>query len=155
MMAAVAVETVVLPWAFVVVMGVGMNAIGEGGVLDDIVERLVDIVIMVWPCALLDVTGTAMAAAWLVVTTALPCALVVVTGCGTRVAGALAVIWEKVVERTADPSALVELCITGMAAIGAVETMVLPCAFVEVTATGTIVAEGGAGAWAAKWFDAG
>ena len=101
-----------------------------------------------WPCALVVVTGIAMAAAWLVVVMTLPWALVEVTVWGTSVTGALGVSWEKLVETATEPWALVVLCNTGIAATGAVETTVFPGSSVEVTAIGTIVAEGGLAAGA-------
>ena len=148
MIAAVAVEIVVLPWALVVVMGVGLNAIAEGAAFVATGDRLVDVETVVWPWALVVVMEIAMAAAWLVVVMTLPWALVEVTVWGTSVTGALGVSWEKLVETATEPWALVVLCNTGIAATGAVETTMFPGSSVEVTAIGTIVAEGGLAAGA-------
>lgn len=64
-------------------------------------------------------------------------------GCGTRVMGALAFSWEKLVLTATEPWALVELCKTTIAGTGVVETTASPCLLVEVTAIGMIVAAGG------------
>ena len=100
MIAAVPVEVVVIPCAFVVVIAVERNAIGETGWLAEIIAP------------------------------------------GTTVIGALGINGEKLVETTVCPPFCVEVCKTGIAATGAVETRVLPCALVEVTAIEIVVAEG-------------
>ena len=69
-------------------------------------------------------------------------------GCGTRVMGALAFSWEKLVLTATEPWALVVLCKTGIAGTGVVKTTVIPCLLVEVTAIGMIVAAGGLAAGA-------
>ncbi len=113
MIAAVPVEVVGIPCAFVVVIAVGRNAIGETGWLAEIIAP------------------------------------------GTIVIGALGIKGDKLVETTVCPPFCVEVCKTGIAATGAVETRLLPCALVEVTAIEIIVAEGGGrGLAAARLFGA-
>lgn len=85
--------------------------------------------------------GTAL----LVAKMTLPCALVEVTACGISVTGALGVNGEKFVKTEACPWLAVEVCNTAMAAAKVVESTTLPCAFVEATAIGTRVADGGEG----------
>ena len=140
MIAAVPVEVVVIPCAFVVVIAVGRNAIGETGWLAATGERLNDLVVTTSPLELVVNIATGTSAAMRL---APPWAFVEITAPGTIVIGALGIKGDKLVETTVCPPFCVKVCKTGIAATGAVETRMLPCMFVEVTAIGTIVAKGG------------
>ena len=91
----------------------------------------------------MEVIPTGTGTTSLVARMTLPCAFFEVTACGFSVTGASAVNGEKVVKTEVCPRLLVEVCKTAMAAARVVETATLPCAFVEATAIGTIVADCG------------
>ena len=146
MIAAMPVEVVVIPCAFVAVIAVGRNAIGETGWLAATGVRLNDLVVTVSPLESVVNIATGTSAAMRL---APPWASLEITAPGSIVIGALGIKGEKLVDTTVCPPICVEVCKTGIAATGAVETRMLPCVFVEVTAIGTIVAEGGGGGLAA------
>ena len=103
MIAAVAVETVEIPWAFVVVIVVGMNAIGDATELRATGEGFVDVVAIALPWGFVEVMTIGNDTALLVATMTLPCAFVEVTACGINVTGALGVNGEKFVKTEACP----------------------------------------------------
>ena len=132
-----------MPWAFVAVTVVGMNAIGEAVGLRATGEGFVDVVMIALPWGFVEVMTVGTGTKLLVARMTLPCAFVEVTACGISVTGASTVNGEKVVKTEACPWLLVEVCNTATAAASVVETATLPCAFVEATAIGTIVADCG------------
>ncbi len=98
MIAAVAVETVVMPCAFVVVIVVGMNAIGDAAGLRATGEDFVDVVVIALPWGFVEVMTIGTGTALLVARMTLPCAFIEVTICGISVTGAFGVNGEKLVK---------------------------------------------------------
>ena len=103
MIAAVPVVTVVMPWAFMAVIVVGMNAIGEAVGLKATGEGLVDGVTIDLPWAFVGGMTIGKGMALFVAMITLPCAFVEVRACGTSVTGASAVNGEKVVKTEVCP----------------------------------------------------
>ena len=98
MIAAVAVETMVIPWAFVVVIVVEMNAIGDASGLSATGEYFVDVVAIALPWEFVEVMTVGTGTALLVARMTLPCALVELTACGNSVTGASGVNGERFVK---------------------------------------------------------
>ena len=103
MIAAVAVETVVMPWPFVAVILVGMNAIGDTAGLRATAEDLVVVAVIALPWGFVEVMTIRTGTALLVARMTLSCAFVEVTACGISVTGALRVNGEKFVKTDVCP----------------------------------------------------
>ena len=130
-----AVEETMLPLASVDVITTFAETVAAA------VGRLLDKT--TWPCELVKETTIGMTAAVPVEVVVIPCAFVVVIAVGRNVIGETGWLAEIIAPGTIVIGAL------GIKGERLVETRMLPCALVEVTATEIIVAEGGGGGLAA------